>query len=422
MRQLACLLSLALVAGGCSGSGDPALTEPAPAPSPTVVSNELPPTPTPEPIPDDAIKVGVLLDTGGRSPDSQDPGNVMSALDRAPGVAFAAGIAAINEEGGLLGRPVSLIEVDTTSRLSVVDAASADMIDAGVDLIVVTCELDFAEPAIRRAEPAGVLVISPCASEPAWSTGEVGELAFSMVPPVSAYGAAMADHMWDRGYRTVAVISDRTAPEARAECDSFSERWAELGGTITYAEAFSLAGADNFDDNTEVRGAADADAIAFCAFATIGKKLLAGIRQVGIDIPVVAGPSFDTGTWLPLDFPGLGDFSLLTLSAVRGDDPSPRQPEAVQGFTELDNAMPQSGRFVVGADLADLWAQAVRASGSVEGAAVARALREMRDVQTVSGRVSFGGAQAPLSRELRVLTHRNGELVFDSVVAARQSP
>ncbi len=418
-RLLGSLVSLALLAGACSRAREAALEEPTTTASPTPLTNELPPTPTPEPIPEDAILVGVLLDTGGRSADTQDPGNVMSALDRSPGIAFAAMVEAINDDGGLLDRPISLMEVDTTSRLSVVDAASAELIDADVALIVITCELDFARPAIRRSEEAGVLVISPCASEAGWATGEVGPLAFSMVPPVSAYGVAMAEHMWSVGHRDVAVVFDRTAPEARAECNAFSDHWTGLGGTIAYSEGFSLAGADNFDDNTEVRAAGDADAVAFCAFATIGEKLVAGLRRVGVDVPIVAGPSFDTGTWLPLDFPGLGDFSLLTLSSVHGDDPSPRQPEAVKGFVELDNALPVSGRFVVGADLADLWSQAVRAAGTVDGAAVARELRAMRDVETISGVISFDGAQAPVERELRVLRHRNGELVLDAVVVAR---
>lgn len=425
-RALAIAITLVIVAAACSSGdgGEAAPEESTPTAAPTL-TNELPPTPTPVPIPDNAIRVGMLLDTGGQGEAGLDPGNVMSALDRAPAVAFEAQIAALNDAGGVLGRPVAIIKVDTTSRLSVVDEAAEDMIEAGVDMIVVTCEFDFAAPAIMRAEEAGVLIMSPCASESGWTTGAAGELAFSMIPPVATYGQAMADFMWAQGYRAVAVISDQSAPEARVECSAFTEAWSALGGTFVYSESFTLNAADEFDENVRVRAAIDADAIAFCAFSTIGKKLLgadgAGIRSIGIDAPIVAGPSFDTGTWLPLDFPGLGVFRLLALSSVYGDDPSPRQAAAMEGFARLDNAQPASGRFVLGADLADLWAQAVEAAGTPDGVAVARELRRMVDVETVSGLVSFAGSQAPESRELRVLRHSNGRLVYESTVEARQN-
>jgi branched-chain amino acid transport system substrate-binding protein len=423
--RVALPVALAVVLSACSGGGQPGAAEGTPAPSAVVtVTNELPPTPTPEPIPDNAIKVGILLDTGGQDQEGLDSGNVMSTLDRAPAVAFEAQINAINEAGGILGRPVAIIKMDTTSRLSVIDRAAEDMIDAGVDMIVVTCEFDFAAPAIRRAEEAGVLVISPCASETGWTTGAAGELAFSLVPPVATYGRAMAEFMWAQEYRAVAVISDQSAPEARTECEAFSSRWRELGGTFVYSEAFTLRAADAFEENVNVRRAIDADAIAFCAFSTIGKKLLGadggGIRSIGIDAPIVAGPSFDTGTWLPLDFPGLGVFRQLALSSVYGDDPSPRHQGAMEGFARLDSTNPASGRFVLGADVADLWAQAVEAAGVTDGEAVAVELRRMVAVPTISGTVTFGGSQAPESRQLRVLRHSNGRLVYDTTIEATQ--
>lgn len=431
LRRLAIPVALVMFTTACSGGGPDEPEAQTVVETPTAqagVANVLPPTPTPEPIPDNAIKVGVLLDTGGRDETGIDPGNVMSVLDRAPGVALQAQIDAINATGGVLGRPVSLIRIDTTSRLSVIDDAAADLIAAGVDMLVVTCEFDFAAPAIERADQAGVLVLSPCASESGWTTGQAGELAFSMVPPVATYGIAMADYMWAQGHREVAVIADQSAPEARAECNAFGDRWRDLGGTFVYSESFTLRAADDLENNTEIRRARDADAIAFCAFSIIGEKLLGadpdvpGIRSMNIDVPIVAGPSFDTGTWLPLDFPGLGVFRQLALASVHGDDPSPLVGAAMEGFARIDNANPQSGRFVLGADLADLWAQAVERAGTTDGTEVARELRAMVDVATVSGAVTFGGGQAPESRELRILRHSNGRLVYEETIEATQSP
>ena len=44
----------------------------------------------------------------------------------------------------------------------------------------------------------------------------------------------------------------------------------------------------------------------------------------------------------------------------------------------------------------------------------------MRDVDTISGQITFGGFQAPQSRQLRVLRHSNGRLVFEDFLEVRQ--
>ncbi len=429
-RLLSTLALTVVLAAACSGDNEPTLLE-SPTPpataSPPDALGDIPPTPTPAPPPANAIKVGVLLDVGNLDIEDRDPGNVMSPLDRQPGVAFTAAIGSINDAGGLLGRPVSIIATDTTSRLSVIDAAAEDMLADGVELLVVTCELDFAQPAIQRAEAVGVLVISPCASEAGWASGEAGPLAFSMVAEAETYGVAMADYAWGQGYRSVAILSDATAPEARAECGAFTDRWTELGGTPTYAEAFSLRGSETLDENLTISAAFETDVLILCAFPTIGLKLLAGLRTLGATLPIVASPSLDSGTWLPIDIASatdgagdLGDFVMFTLASVWGDDPSPKMQSAIDGFFASQAITPSSGRFVVGADLADVWAQAVTRAGTTDGAAVAREIRAMRSIESASGVLSFAGSQAPNSRDLRVMRHSNGTFVFDQLVSARR--
>ena len=430
LRPLGLTICLAFAAAACSGGGglneaaEPTASEVAP----TVDDVEtVPSTPTPEPPPANAIKVGVLLDVGNLDVENRDPGNVMSPLDRQPGISFEVAMQAINDSGGLLGRPVSIMAVDTTSRLSVIASAAEDMVEAGVDLIVVTCEFDFAQPAIEVAEAAGVLVISPCASESGWATGDAGSLAFSMVATPGTHGAAMADYAWDEGYRNVALLTDSTAPEAGQECDAFNARWLELGGSFAFRESFSLRGAESLDELPTVGALRDAEAAVLCAFPTIGLELIAGVRLLGMEAPILASPSLDSGTWLPIDIAqatdgdvDLGDFRMFTLSSVWGDDPSPAMPAAIDGFFAAQATTPSSGRFVLGADLADIWALAVEQAGTPEGSAVAQEIRAMRNVETVSGSLSFAGSQAPTARELRVMRHQNGVLIFEQLVTAER--
>ena len=95
-------------------------------------------------IEDDSIVVGVIIDEE----------NLMSPHDRQPGVAFVGEIEKLNANGGLLGKQVTIIRVNSESRLSVIDNAAKKLIEAGAQLLVLTCELDYAGPALIRAKEA----------------------------------------------------------------------------------------------------------------------------------------------------------------------------------------------------------------------------------------------------------------------------
>ncbi len=424
----------ASIGAACSGGSDDTEAQPSVS-DPTALAQQAatavaeaeaaPPTPSPTPAPENAIKVGVLLDVGSVTGEVRDPGNVMSPLDRPAAIAFEAAVDAINDSGGLLGRPVTLLKADTTSRLSVIDRESKRMIEAGVELLVVTCEFDFARPAIERAEEAGVLVISPCAGETGWATGDAGALAFSMVPSPDTYGRAMANYVWDQGFRNVSVVSDATAPEASEECDAFRSEWSELGGSLAYSQAFSLRAAERLDETPQIGAIGNGDAIVVCAFKIIGIELMLQMRLLDFKMPMFASPSLDTGNWLPLDIAtaaegaaDLGEFRLFSLASVWGDDPSPRMAPAIDQYISAQAIPPNSGRFVVGSDLAQVWSTAVTETGTTEADAVARAIRAMNDVDVVSGTLSFRGSQAPVARDLRVLRHQNGTYVFEALVTA----
>ena len=164
----------------------------------------------------------------------------MAPHDRQPGVAFVGEIERINENGGLLGKQITIIRVNSESRLSVIDNAAKKLIEAGAQLLVLTCELDYAGPALTRAKEAEVLVISPCATETQWGTGAVDKLAFSLTTQSQKYGVELANLLWDEGKRTVGVLWDNSAPEPIQECSAFKNRWRQLGGRTTIDSAINM--------------------------------------------------------------------------------------------------------------------------------------------------------------------------------------
>ena len=354
---------------------------------------------------EDTIVVGVIIDEE----------NLMAPHDRQPGVAFVGEIERINENGGLLGKQITIIRVNSESRLSVIDNAAKKLIEAGAQLLVLTCELDYAGPALTRAKEAEVLVISPCATETQWGTGAVDKLAFSLTTQSQKYGVELANLLWDEGKRTVGVLWDNSAPEPIQECSAFKNRWRQLGGRTTIDSAINMVTATDIINAGDRARTLDADSIALCAFNRVGTLALQRIRGAGWLTPVIAGVTMDSAAFRPLDVSGIGDFRLLSFASTSNDDPFPEVRNAAVNFVAIDGVPPASGRFVLGADLAKLWVYAVTEAGTSNSLAVADQIKSIDTFDAVSGPISFGGTQAVLRRVLRVLEQIEGDMVYQKV-------
>jgi branched-chain amino acid transport system substrate-binding protein len=354
----------------------------------------------------DVIRVGLIIDEE----------NLMAAYDRQPGVAFVGAIEELNRKGGLLGKPIELLRINSESRLSVIDTAAKKLIEAGVQLIVVTCELDYATPAIKRAKEAEVLIISPCASEEDWGLGEVDTLAFSMTTRPKVYGAELADYLWGQEDRSVAIFWDDTSPETIQECLAFRDSWRNLGGWSTVESAINMVTAPSVIGPADRNKTLDVDVIVTCASQRVGILTLQLIRGAGWLTPIVAGPSLDSASFFPSDVSGLGDFRMVSFASTEGDDPYTAVNQAAEYFENVDGILPASGRFILGADLADLWTLAVELAGTADSRVVAQTIKSFESIEVSSGTIEFEGTQAVTKRVLRMVRHVDGIMVFETLM------
>ena len=399
------LFALSICLSACSSQDDPAsIVEEKASPSnePATVFQDTTEIIVERIQQEDTIVVGVIIDEE----------NLMSPHDRQPGVAFVGAMNQLNETGGILGKQVTVLRVNSESRLSVVDNAAKKLIEAGAQLLVVTCELDYASPAIRRAKEAEVLVISPCATETEWSTGSVDTLAFSMTTQSQKYGLELANLLWEEGKRTVGVLWDNSTPETIQECSAFKSRWRALGGRTPIDKAINMVTATDIINAGDRARTLDADSIVLCSFNRVGTLALQRIRGAGWLTPVIAGLTMDSAAFRPLDVSGIGDFRLLSFASTSNDDPYPEVRDAAVNFVSVDGVPPASGRFVLGADLAKLWIYAVNQVGTTKSSTVAEEIKSITIFDAVSGPISFNGTQSVLRRVLRVLEQDDGEMRF----------
>jgi branched-chain amino acid transport system substrate-binding protein len=343
--------------------------------------------------------------------------NQMAPFDGPAVTAAEIQIAKINEAGGIDGRQVELEVIDHQLDPERTKSAAIELIDGGADVLLVTCDVDYATPAVQEAITRGVLAVAPCIGTDQMGPerfGDAGKLAFSIGNVAQDEGAAMAEYAIDQGWMTAATVTDNVIVYFQDVVKAFAARYTELGGEITVEESWTN-GDGTIQNVVSALDKANVDVIATSTAFDDMPAMVGGLRTLGNETPIICGWSCDGNYWLP---EGTNNFYLVTYASVFGDDPSDEVKELIAAMEEQD-AAPGTGGFVTGAAAIDAIAAAIEETGGTEGEALAEAFEGFDGLETISGAISFSPEfHSVFGREYRVMEVQNSQPAFVELRAA----
>jgi branched-chain amino acid transport system substrate-binding protein len=343
--------------------------------------------------------------------------NQMAPFDGPATTAAQIQVDAINAEGGVGGRPLELRVVDHQLDPERTKSAAIELIDGGAEVLLVTCDVDFATPAVQEAITRGILAVAPCIGTDQMGPerfGEQGRLAFSIGNVAQDEGAAMAEYAMDQGWERAATATDNVIVYFQDVVTAFSARYEELGGEIVVEESWTQ-GDGTIQNVVSSLDGADVDVIATSTAFDDMPALVSGLRSLGNETPIICSWSCDGNYWLP---EGTSNFYVVTYASVFGDDPS----EDVQNLIaemEAQEQAPGTGGFVTGAAAIDAIAAAIEQTGGTEGEALADAFEGFDGLETISGAISFSEQfHSVFGREYRVMEVQDSQPAFVELRAA----
>lgn len=366
-----------------------------------------------------AVAVGVTSASGGQ--EAKKPIVIGAAVDLtssmkpfdAPALAAAKIRAAeINARGGVAGRKLQIKVCD--HQLKNQKACAAQLIGQGAVVGLVTCDVEFAAPAVQEFINRGMLTVSPCISTDEMGPkrfGKKGRLAFTLGSLAQDEGAAEAEFAIARGWRRAVVVKDNLLVYFRDVSDAFAKRFQELGGEIVQREAFTSF--DKTITNVISRVAPTrADVISFVtAFGEL-PQFVAGLRALGNNTPILNSWGGDGTYWNPTN-PKVTNYYFNTYASVFGDDPDPAVRRIIAKMKAAGQA-PATGGFILGAAAVDAIAAAIqRNNGSTKGSLLASTFEKFRGLQTVSGPVSYSAKfHGVVGRPFRMMVINDNQARF----------
>ncbi len=399
---LALVLAFGLAVAACGGDDDDAAGGETAADTAMADTGEATGEATGEPI-----VIGAAVDLTGQ----------MAPFDAPAMTAAQIQVDQINAAGGVDGRPLELRVIDDQLDPERTKSAAIELIDGGAEVLLVTCDVDFATPAVQEAITRGILAVAPCIGTDQMGPerfGDAGKLAFSTGNVAQDEGAAMAEFANEQGWTTAATATDNLLVYFQDVVKAFTARFEELGGTVSVEESWTQ-GDGTIQNVVSSLDKAKVDVIATSTAFDDMPALVGGLRSLGNDTPIVCSWACDGNYWLP---EGTDNFYTVTYASVFGDDPSP-DVQALIDEMDAEGQAPGTGGFVTGAAAIDAIVAAIQQTGGTDGEALADAFEGFDGLDTISGAISFSDQyHSVFGREYRVMEVQNSQPKFLELKAA----
>lgn len=355
---------------------------------------------------DDPIRVGAIFPlSGGAGPQGQ---HVVQAIQSMASL--------INDEGGVLGRPIEILARDDESTPAVGVSRANELISEDVAVIIegwnspVTLAM---QPVISRA---GILDITAISKADPILSGEGNPLPVRLNSSNSQDGEVIAQLLADQGLRRIAFMTQNDAYGNGAQA-SIEEALAAIGHDHerVAVEQFPFTQADFRVALTNVR-AANPDATIFIN-ANEGLGMPALIRQArqirlpGLHIAAV-------GTIAPsvIEIAGAEANGLIGADIYFPDvEPFASNPQNiafVERTEELFDYTPDKF-MALGAAALQVWAMAVNELGTTDKEPVANRIRGGSFADTILGEMTFE-ANGQLQSSHYLFTVQDGQIVVSS--------
>ncbi len=315
----------------------------------------------------------------------------MEAYDEPAKRAALIRIDEINSNGGLLGKKIRVIEVDTKTDRAQSAKAGLQVLEQGADLVVVSCDYDNGAPAAMAAEKAGKISFFLCAEDVKAGIQGVGKRSFSSSVLAAVQGATMAE--WSnkkRNVRSAYVLLDTTIEYDKGICKGFEWMFPQLSGAaIVGRDTFKNGDASIASQITRIKNLGkEPDAIMLCSYVPGGASAVRQLRAAGINSLILNGSAMDGNYWLG-SVPNLSGFVVPVQGSIYGDDPNPKVEEFNAKFNAKFGARPSSQYAYPGYMLIDLWAKAVKRANTVNTDPVVAEMEKMKNEPTIFGPRTF---------------------------------
>ena len=326
----------------------------------------------------------------------------------------------VNKKGGILGKQVELISVDTRSDPAEAANAVRRLVDQEkVNFVLGPSQSGSTLAATPIVTAAKIPLIAPAASNPyvtVSKTGETYKYIFRVCFIDTYQGRVIADFVYDRlNARKAAILYDIGSDYSQWLAKYFENAFVKRGGTIVAKEAYRTGELDFRAPLGKIKET-HPDLIFLPLTQKDGALAAKQVRDLGITATIMGGDTWASPDILPLGGKALEGVYFTNLTSFE-------VPKVQQWVAQNEKRF--GGPIVRNALLVNdamLWlTDAVTRAGTTDGDKVVAALEQTKDLPVLTTDKFTVDAKThdPLNRPAFFFTIKDGKFIFVETYAAR---
>jgi branched-chain amino acid transport system substrate-binding protein len=313
---------------------------------------------------------------------------------------------------------ITLDARDMKTDAAVGATVAQELISAGANVLITTCDTDLSLPGAQIAAQAKIPVISSCGAGSSFPK-QVPTYGFLNVPGTLSQGAVIGEYAAKKHYKSAWVLLSHDEDYTQSLAHAFEDRFKQLGGKTVGESLFKVGQTDFRAIATKIANASPKpDVIMTNTFVPDTIPLLLALQRNGSKLPILMVDGNDASA-LFAGGPQLDRSTLFTYGDYTG--PGSRLAQFNAAYKKQYGANPDSLQgAALGADIVDVVEAAATAANSSDGTKLAQAIGKIQKLAGVTGPITYAGQNGlPLKPYVIVTMNRSAKRF---VVVAHVSP
>ena len=300
-------------------------------------------------------------------------------------------IAETNNDGGINGKKIKLIEYDTKGETKEAGAVvtrlcTKDHVVAIIGEVASSMSLAGA-PVCQQY---GVPMISPSSTNP--KVTQQGDMIFRtcFIDPFQGYVCAKFAFE-NKKFKTAAVLIDQSQAYSVGLAEEFEKAFVKLGGVITIKQQYNKGDQDFSARLTAIR-ATSPDVLFVPGYYTDVGNIAIQARKIGITAPLLGGDGWDSAKLTEIGGAAIEGSFYSNHTSPTADNPNPLLQQFLVTYKDEYGSSPDA-LAALGYDAGKLVFEAMKRAKSLSGKDLAAAIAETKDFKGATGSISMNAGR-----------------------------
>ena len=333
-----------------------------------------------------------------------------SEINKTMFIALEYAVAELNERGGILGKEVQIMEFDNESNALGSKKAAQEAVDAGVIAVIGALRSSNSIASAEVLQEAGIPMISPTSTNPALT--EIGDYIFRACFNDNFQAEVLANFsINDLKAKSAVTFTNVNRIFSISLSEIYKENFEKMGGKF-------LQNVDYLDSETDYSDIIQnivklqPDVIMIPSEVRDAGLIIKQSRDMGITAKFI-GPD----SWGPRMFVFAGDAAEDSYFSTHWH----HERDTLENKAFLDSFPDRENQniravYPLTYDSLTILADAIKRAGNLDRKAIRNALFKTKNLNAISGRITFNELGDPIGKSAVILKLTDGEVVFHQIV------